>query len=172
MASSFDSFDLAGSPVKPSSSSDILEQVGEAHGERIDLRKFLLELDADLFRVFPGDFFCHARSSAASCCLLAFGERQRLAFGDVVAVPLGNLDDVVAGFGDDCLAAEAGVELRIGGHVEAVEFVVFGFADASAPASTQIWQVVQAQEPPQAWSRKMPKFSATSRKDIGLPWWS
>jgi hypothetical protein len=32
-----------------------------------------------------------------------------------------------------------------------------------------MWQVVQAQEPPHAWSRKMLKFSATSRNDIGLP---
>ena len=53
MASSFDSFDLAGSPVNPSSSSDVLEQIGKAHGEWIELREFLLELDADLFRIVP-----------------------------------------------------------------------------------------------------------------------
>src|SRR5580692_4215589 len=38
-----------------------------------------------------------------------------------------------------------------------------------APSFTWIWQVVQAHTPPQAWSRKISKFSATSRNDIGSP---
>ena len=53
-----------------------------------------------------------------------------LAFLDVVLVPGGNLGDVGAGLLDDALAAEAGVELEAGGHVEAIELEVFGFGDA------------------------------------------
>ena len=53
-----------------------------------------------------------------------------LAFLDVVFVPGGNLGDVGAGLLDDALAAEAGVELEAGGHVEAIELEVFGFGDA------------------------------------------
>ena len=77
------------------------------------------------------------------------------AFLDVVAVPLGDFDDVGAGLFDDGLAAQAGVELDVGGGLHAVEFEVFGFAEAWAPSLTWMWQVVQAQTPPQAWSRKM-----------------
>jgi hypothetical protein len=62
-------------------------------------------------------------------CLLIFSEGERLAFRGVVAVPLGDFYDVVAGPGDDGLAAESAVELLVGGHVEAVDFVVFGFRD-------------------------------------------
>jgi hypothetical protein len=101
--------------------------------------------------------------------LLAFGQGQRLALGDVVAVPLGNLDHVHAGLGDDGLAAEARVQLLVGGHVHAINLVVVRLADA-VWSLIHRWQVVQAQTPPQAWSRKMSKFSATSRNDIGLPW--
>jgi len=53
-----------------------------------------------------------------------------LAFLDVVFVPGGNLGDVGAGLLDDALAAEAGVELEAGGHVEAVELEIFSFGDA------------------------------------------
>ena len=53
-----------------------------------------------------------------------------LAFLDVVFVPGGDLGDVRAGLLDDALAAEAGVELEAGGHVEAIEFEVFGLGDA------------------------------------------
>jgi len=53
-----------------------------------------------------------------------------LAFLDVVLVPGGNLGDIGAGLLDDALAAEAGVELEAWGHVEAIEFEVFGFGDA------------------------------------------
>jgi hypothetical protein len=53
-----------------------------------------------------------------------------LAFLDVVFVPGGDLGDVGAGLLDDALAAEAGVELEAGGHVEAIELEVFGFGDA------------------------------------------
>jgi len=52
------------------------------------------------------------------------------AFLDVVFVPGGNFGDVGAGLFDDALAAEAGVELEAGGHVEAIELEVFGFGDA------------------------------------------
>ena len=62
--------------------------------------------------------------------LLAFGEGKGFAFGDVVAVPFGDFNDVVAGAGDDGLAAEAGVKLLVGGHVHAVDFFVLGFTDA------------------------------------------
>src|SRR3569833_739564 len=61
--------------------------------------------------------------------LFILREGQGFAFGGVVAVPLGDFDYVVAGLGDDGLAAEAGVELLVGGHVEAGELIVFGFAD-------------------------------------------
>jgi hypothetical protein len=53
-----------------------------------------------------------------------------LAFLDVVLVPGGDLGDVGAGLLDDALAAEAGVELEAGSHVEAVELEVFGFGDS------------------------------------------
>jgi hypothetical protein len=53
-----------------------------------------------------------------------------LAFLDVVFVPGGDLGDVGAGLLDDALAAEAGVELEAGGHVEAIELEVFGFGDS------------------------------------------
>ena len=53
-----------------------------------------------------------------------------LAFLDVVLVPGGDLGEVGAGFLDDALAAEAGVELEAGGEFEAVELEVFGFGDA------------------------------------------
>jgi hypothetical protein len=53
-----------------------------------------------------------------------------LAFLDVVFVPGGDLGYVGAGLFDDALAAEAGVELEAGGHVEAIELEVFGFGDA------------------------------------------
>jgi hypothetical protein len=53
-----------------------------------------------------------------------------LAFLDVVFVPGGDLGDVGAGLFDDALAAEAGVELEAGGHVEAIELEVFGLGDA------------------------------------------
>ena len=46
-----------------------------------------------------------------------------MAFADVVAVPFGDGNDDVAF--DDGLAAEAGVELVVGGLLDAVEFVVF-----------------------------------------------
>lgn len=49
---------------------------------------------------------------------------------NVVFVPGGNLGDVGSGLFDDALAAEAGVELEAGGHVEAVELEIFGFGDA------------------------------------------
>jgi hypothetical protein len=49
---------------------------------------------------------------------------------DVVLVPGRNLGDVGAGFFDDTLAAEAGVELKAWGELEAIEFEVFGFGDA------------------------------------------
>ena len=44
------------------------------------------------------------------------------AFLDVVAVPFWDFDDVGAGFFDDGLAAETGVELDVGGGLHAVEF--------------------------------------------------
>ena len=53
-----------------------------------------------------------------------------LAFLDVVLVPGGDLGDVGAWLFDDALAAEAGVQLKAGGEVEAVEFEVFGFGDS------------------------------------------
>ncbi len=59
-----------------------------------------------------------------------FFDGGRLAFLDVVFIPGGNLGDVGAGLFDDALAAEAGVELEAGCHVEAIEFEVFGFGDA------------------------------------------
>jgi len=62
--------------------------------------------------------------------LLIFGEGQGFAFGGVVAIPLGDFDYVIAGLGDDGLATKTGVQLLVGGHIEAVEFVVFGFAYA------------------------------------------
>jgi len=53
-----------------------------------------------------------------------------LTFLDVVFVPGGDFGDVGSGLLDDALAAEAGVELEAGGHVEAIELEVFGFGDA------------------------------------------
>ncbi len=52
------------------------------------------------------------------------------AFLDVVTVPLGNLDGVGTGLFNDGLAAEAAVELDIGGSLHAVELEVFGLGDA------------------------------------------
>jgi hypothetical protein len=53
-----------------------------------------------------------------------------LAFLDVVLIPGGDLGDVGARLLDDALAAEAGVELEAGGHVEAIELEVFGLGDS------------------------------------------
>jgi len=47
------------------------------------------------------------RRGAQLLLLLAFSHGQRFAFGSVVAIPLGNLDDVVTGLRNDRLAAEA-----------------------------------------------------------------
>ncbi len=52
------------------------------------------------------------------------------AFLDVVFIPGGDFGDVGSWLFDDALAAEAGVELEAGGHIEAIEFEVFGFGDA------------------------------------------
>ena len=62
--------------------------------------------------------------------IIFFGQGERLAFGGVVAIPLGNLNYVVAGPGNDGLAAEARVQLLIGGHIQAIKLIVVGFADA------------------------------------------
>jgi len=51
-------------------------------------------------------------------------------FGNVVAIPGWNFDDDLAGFLDGCLAAEARVELEVGGGVEFVGFVVFHLRNA------------------------------------------
>ena len=62
---------------------------------------------------------------------LASGSVRGLAFLHVVAVPLGDFDDVGAGLFDDCLAAEARVQLDVRGGLHAVELQVFGLADAA-----------------------------------------
>ena len=67
-----------------------------------------------------------------------FPPGQRLALGDVVAVPFGNLDHVLAGAGDDGLAAEARIQLLIGGHVQAVQLIVVGLADAALILDPQV----------------------------------
>ena len=60
----------------------------------------LLALDGVLAHACPRWFF-------ALPVLLAFGECQRFAFGGVVAIPLGNLDDIFPWTGNDSLTAEA-----------------------------------------------------------------
>src|SRR5271157_2979860 len=77
-----------------------------------------------------GDPSTSLRAGPGAPWLLVFGQRQGLAFGDVITIPLGNFDDVVAGLGDHGLAAETRIELLIGGHVETVEFVVVRRADS------------------------------------------
>ena len=61
IASSFGSFDIFGSSSKPSSADDLLAQIGEAHGQRIDAGKLLDQRDADVFGVGP----LHGVTSAA-----------------------------------------------------------------------------------------------------------
>src|SRR6202051_5050140 len=61
---------------------------------------------------------------------LSRGGGGGLAFLHVVAIPLGDLDDVGAGLLDDGLAAEAAVQLHVGGGLHAVELLVLGLADA------------------------------------------
>ena len=83
--------------------------------------------------------------------LLVVSQSEGFAFGGVVAIPFGDFDYVVTGLGDDGLAAQTRGKLLIGSHVEAVELIVVGLADSlSWSLINQMWQVVQAQEPPQA----------------------
>lgn len=55
------------------------------------------------------------------------GVGRSVAFADVITIPVGNKDSNVAF--DDGLATEAGVELEIGGLLDAVEFVVVHFRE-------------------------------------------
>ena len=50
-------------------------------------------------------------------------------FGNVVTIPGRDLDDDFAGLSDLRLASETLVELQIGGHVEAIGFLVIHFGE-------------------------------------------
>jgi hypothetical protein len=54
-----------------------------------------------------------------------------LALLNIVAIPLGDFNDIGSGFFDDGLAAKARVQFDSGGGFEAVEFEVFGLAEAA-----------------------------------------
>src|SRR6266567_743620 len=62
--------------------------------------------------------------------LLVLGHGEWLTLGCVIAIPLGNLDDIVAWLRDHGLAAEPRIELLIGSHVHSIQFVVVRGADA------------------------------------------
>jgi hypothetical protein len=75
---------------------------------------------------------CYKAGFETACrlALFAFGQGQGLSFRNIIPVPPGNLDDIVAWPRDDCLAAKARIQLLVGSHVEPVKLIVVGVADA------------------------------------------
>src|SRR3569833_532947 len=81
-------------------------------------------------RCYVGDFYPRCpEATDRGAQLLVLRQGEGFAFRRVVPIPLGYLDNVVAGLGDDSLTAEARVELLVGGHIQAIKFIVVGFAD-------------------------------------------
>src|ERR1700722_5187077 len=118
MASSFASFDFAGSSAKPSSSVTYLCR----------------SVKRTVYGSRSGYFSCswmpissaslQVISRAIVSLSLLFREAQRLALGDIVAIPLGDLHYVIAGPGNHRLAAQAGVQLQIRCHIQSIQLIV------------------------------------------------
>src|ERR1700722_1279683 len=118
MASSFASFDFAGSSAKPSSSVTYLCR----------------SVKRTVYGSRSGYFSCSCMpissaslqviSRAIVSLSLLFREAQRLALGDIVAIPLRDLDYVIARPGDYRLAAQAGVQLQIRRHIQSIQLIV------------------------------------------------
>ena len=92
MASSLDSFEALGSPVKLGKFGHVTVQIGETNFKRILLGKLFGQFNADVFGAVPSEIV-----AALVAC----------AFGNIIAVPRGNLDHDFAGLLDNRLAAQA-----------------------------------------------------------------
>ena len=105
---------------------DFRAQVGESHRQRVDLREFLDERDADVLRVEP----LHERTSASSRPRLACSgcaELDGAALLDVIARIQRELGHDVAL--DDRLAAQPRRRRQVPRRVEPVGLVVFHLAE-------------------------------------------
>src|ERR1700678_1917845 len=118
MASSLGSFDFAGSSAKPSSSVTYL------------CRSVKRTVNGSKSGYFSCSWMPISSASlqvisrAIVSLSLLFREAQRLALGDIVAIPLGDLHYVIAGPGNHRLAAQAGVQLQIRCHIQSIQLIV------------------------------------------------
>src|SRR5580700_3460101 len=118
MASSFASFDFAGSSAKPSSSVTYL------------CRSVKRTVNGSKSGYFSCSWIPISSASlqvisrAIVSLSLFFRKAQRLALGDIVAIPLGDLHYVIARPGDHRLAAKPRVQLQIRRHVQSIQLIV------------------------------------------------
>src|ERR1700677_1379883 len=120
MASSLGSLDFAGSSAKPSSSVTYLCRSVKrtVKGSRSG------NFSCNWIPISSASFQVISRAIVTPSLL--FCETQRFALGDIVAIPLGNLDDVVSRAGNYGLATKTGIQLQIRRHIQPVQLIIIG----------------------------------------------
>src|ERR1700691_4493066 len=120
MASSLGSLDFAGSSAKPSSSVTYLCRSVKrtVKGSRSG------NFSCNWIPISSASFQVISRAIVNPSLL--FRQTQRLALWDIVGIPLGDRNHVVARTVDPGLTAKAGIQLQIRCHVQTVQLVVIG----------------------------------------------